>query len=59
MKYRRFRVITSGEITVYRVRQQSGIKFETPTGKKSVPWQAHCWFTKGFNLKSDINYYFG
>lgn len=35
------------------------IKFETPTGKKSAPWQAHCWFTKGFNLKSDINYYFG
>ena len=27
MKYRRFRVITSGEITVYRVRQKSGAKY--------------------------------
>ena len=32
------------------------IKFETPTGKKSSPWQAHCWFTNGLNLKNDIIY---
>lgn len=30
------------------------IVFETPSGKKSSPWQAHAWFTWKLNLPSDL-----
>ncbi len=32
------------------------INFETPSGKPSKAWFATAWFTKGFNLKKDLNF---